>query len=796
MHLARAAIPYVALIAMTLAAYGPVWRHDFVDFDDEHYITQNPRVIQGLTGENIVWAWSNFHGKYWQPLSWLSLQWDAHWFSTRTPEGPIALSATAYHGQNLFWHIASACLLFALWRRLIGNDGCSFMVAMLFAVHPMHVESVAWAAERKDVLSVFFGILTVIMYVGYLRGGSRKSYLAMLAAYSASLLSKPMLITLPFVLLLLDYWPLGRMFVRVPAATESPARAANLRQLLLEKAPLFALAAIIAVVTWSAREETGAAVSLAELSVTARVANAVNAFGWYLASTFWPADLTVLYLHPRENWSLAGALAGGAVLMIVTGLAIWQARRRPWLIVGWLWFLGSLIPVIGLTQGGMQAWADRFSYWPHIGLFLVLVFAVAEFLARARMPAAIGWSAATIILLGLVTVTWTQVTHWQNTETLWNRALALDPENHRAHYYLGAFFQRQGQLDVSRRHAAEAVKLSPDYVEYYRLAGEVAMSLGLFADAAEHFFEILRRDSSDADAWYNLGLARLRQGKTENASRCFHKVLDLQPGSADARTGLGLAWWREGKRQQALEAFALAVRMNPREAEAWHGLGRGSLAQGDLLKAREHFTRALQIKPQFPKALSDIGVTLDHLNDRQQAVSCHLAAVQLAEQHDKSIASMGGVVSFPDSLALVVVFRCRLATSLNQMGETEAAKMQYLAALEHDPDWPTKFTLKAWWLATHADESVRDASQAYELATQAIQGAGNPTVAMLDALSAANAALGYFQQAARTARQAHDLAAATGELHRRDAIRQRLLLYEKGKAYVDHDSSDEPFSTH
>ena len=343
-----------ALLLLTVVAYQPVWSNGFVDFDDEPYITNNPHIVEGLTASGFRWAWTNDDAPYWAPVAWLSFLFDAQFFSGRSPGGDVVLSPAAFHGQNLFWHACSALLLFGLWRRLTGRRWRSFLVAALFAVHPMHVESVAWAIERKDVLSVFFGVLTLWAYVRYLEKPGRTRYLAVAATFLLSLLSKPMLITLPFVLLLLDYWPLGRW----QAAASPPRSAAGpvlnrglCKSLLLEKAPLFILAAVIAGVTLAARDRHGSLVSFDEIPLTDRAANALAAYGWYLSATFCPWRLAALYPHPRGNWSPLRVLAGAACLLAVTAFALRQARRRPWFLVGWLWFVIALAPVIGLAQG-------------------------------------------------------------------------------------------------------------------------------------------------------------------------------------------------------------------------------------------------------------------------------------------------------------------------------------------------------------------------------------------------------------------------------------------------------------
>jgi protein O-mannosyl-transferase len=447
----RAAALCAGLLALTAAAYLPLWQNGFVNYDDPLYITDNPEVKAGLSGPGCWWACTNDAAPYWVPLTWLSLQFDAHFFSTRGPQGEAALSPTAFHADNLAWHAAGALLLFAAFYRLTGARWRSFLVAALFAVHPMHVESVAWATERKDVLSGSFGALTLWAYVRYRESPGRLRYLGVAAAYALSLLAKPMLMTLPFVLLLLDYWPLGRW---------APGRGRRaLGRLVLEKAPLFALAAACAVLTLGEREHHGALVHLAEVPLSARLGNALTAYGWYLSATFWPTRLAILYPHPYQNWSAGQALAGAACLLGLTGLALWQARRRPWLLVGWLWFVGTLVPVIGLAQGGAQAWADRFSYWPHVGLFVAVSWGLGELAERVRLPHPARAAAAALALGALVALTWVQVGHWRNSTTVWEHALAVTEDNDRAHQYLAQAYRQEGREEEAVQHIGAAFRI-------------------------------------------------------------------------------------------------------------------------------------------------------------------------------------------------------------------------------------------------------------------------------------------------------------------------------------------------
>jgi protein O-mannosyl-transferase len=443
---------YLALAALTVAAYLPVWQNQFVDFDDLPWLLGNPDVTEGLTWSSFCRIWDPGTGEapYWMPLTWLSFQLDAQLFSSWTPAGECILSPVAFHGHNLFWHTAGVLLLFGFCRHLTGKPGPSFLIAALFAVHPMHVESVAWAIERKDVLSGFFGVLTLWAYVRYTEKPSWRRYAVVAVALLLSLLAKPMLITLPFLLLLLDYWPLRRMRSR---------DAKPVAELILEKLPLVVIALVIAVITLAMRERRGSLVSLGTISLSARIANAPIAYHWYLLSTFWPTRLAVLYPHPYDNWSLGSALLGATMLLACTGLAWRQARRRPWLIVGWLWFVTALVPVIGFAQGGKQAWADRFSYWAHLGLFLAVVLELAAWSERGGVSARICRFAAAAVLGCLAFLTWQQVGVWRDTPTLWQHALRITHDNDQAHEHLARYYYVEGQSELCQLHIHEAARI-------------------------------------------------------------------------------------------------------------------------------------------------------------------------------------------------------------------------------------------------------------------------------------------------------------------------------------------------
>jgi hypothetical protein len=445
------------LVVLSLVAYSPLRENGFIDYDDENFITKNPHLVEGSTWSEICWAWTNGEAPYWMPLTWLTLELDG-WLSPTPPGDPPGLSPVVVHSQNLFWHTGAALLLFGLFRRLTGSLWRSFLVAALFDVHPMHVESVAWAIERKDVLMAFFGLVTLHAYLSYVQRPGWVPYLAMSAAFLASLLAKPMLITLPLLLLVLDFWPLCRL--QWPATPRGgPATAEHVRvplkQLIYEKIPIFAIAFMCAIPAMEHRM----APTYVTIPLSARVMNAFSGYGWYLSATFYPSELGILYPHPQREWSWARALAGAGTLAAVTALAIWQRHGQPWLLAGWVWFVLTLAPVIGLSQSGAQAWADRFSYWPHIGLFVAVVWGLGGLVGSARLPRWICGCLCVLVLGWLVVLTQAQVAYWKDSITVWEHALAVTTRNDFAHQRLSICYRRVGRDADAEHHLHEALRI-------------------------------------------------------------------------------------------------------------------------------------------------------------------------------------------------------------------------------------------------------------------------------------------------------------------------------------------------
>jgi hypothetical protein len=447
------------LLAMTALVYGQLWNNDFIDLDDETLIRDNPHVVEGLTYQGFGWAWGS-ESPYWMPITWLTFQLDSSLGSAFGSDSPTSnsLNPAVFHGQNLFWHICNVQLLFGLFLRLTGMPWRSFLVAALFAVHPMHVESVAWAIERKDVLMCFFGLLSLFCYVYYVEKRSWVSYLSMLIAYQASLMCKPMLLTLPLILVLLDYWPLRRFHltsVQTIAGPSRDVRQKQLRSLMLEKVPMLAVAIAMAIQTMATRNGN----PMPDVGLFDRLMNSFIGYANYLTKTFYPHGLAAFYPHAGVNWQLVPVLVGAGLMFCCTAVSLYYAKSWRWLSVGWFWFALSLVPVIGLTQGGHQGWADRFSYWPHIGLFLAVVWGSAELAHRFRIPSIIKGTVCALALGTLMILTWIQVGYWRNSIVLWEHAIAVTEDNSFAHERLSVWYRREGRLEEATYHAREAWRI-------------------------------------------------------------------------------------------------------------------------------------------------------------------------------------------------------------------------------------------------------------------------------------------------------------------------------------------------
>lgn len=484
----------LALTAATLAVFGQVRDHDFITYDDCEYVVQNPHVRPGLTLDGLAWALTSTRASNWHPLSWLSHMTDCDLYG---------LNPSGHHLNSLLFHAANTLLLLLLLKRMTGALWRSFLVAALFALHPLHVESVAWVAERKDVLSALFWMLTLLAYAGYSKRPGIRRYLLALAFFGLGLMAKPMLVTLPFVMLLLDYWPLRRLkWERAPTGL-----------LLMEKIPFFLLSAATSVVTFMVQQKWGAVVQ--EIPLGIRFANALCSYGVYLAKVFWPISLAFHYPHPLGSipaWQVAGS---GVFLVCMTYLSFRFSSRLPYLTVGWLWYLGTLIPVIGIIQVGSHAMADRYTYIPLIGPFIALSWGTADI--TSRWPRVKGPSVALWICL-LVSFgigSWVQAETWKDSMTLYRHAIRVTAGNLTAHQNLGNVLAREGRLNEAAEHIREVLRLRPGHAPAHNNLANVLVKQGRIDEGIAHYREALRIRPDFPEARFNLELAMERNSQKE-----------------------------------------------------------------------------------------------------------------------------------------------------------------------------------------------------------------------------------------------------------------------------------------
>ncbi|MGA2243203.1 MAG: tetratricopeptide repeat protein [Verrucomicrobiota bacterium] len=605
------------LAAMTLAVYWPVIHCDFVNYDDTDYFTSNTHVLAGLTPGNIAWAFTTWDTSNWHPLTWLSLMLDVDLFG----QGP-----TGSHVTNLLFHLANTGLLFLLLRRLTAMTWRSAFVAALFALHPLHVESVAWISERKDVLSTFFGLLALFFYAGYARrvtGGrcqvtrpekvnpasvlSRVTchpslfYSLALLFFALGLMSKPMLVTWPFLMLLLDYWPLERFTLHGLRYTPSLHHSITPPfRLLLEKLPFFVLSAISCVVTLLVQQKGGALVALVRISLAGRIENVFVSYARYLGKTFWPVALGNPYPHPG-HWA-AGLVVFSAVLVIgLSVAALWLGRKLPFVPVGWFWFVGTLIPVIGLVQVGGQSMADRYSYLPLVGLFVILAWGGGELWLRRCWPKPFIVLAAGLLLAAGAWRTRIQVGYWQNTETLFQHTTAVTQNNIVACNKLGSFYSRQGRMTEAMDYYARALQINPNDPDVLYDQGNAFAQRGDWDNAIRSYRHALQFTLDQADILNNLGFALAAEKQFADAIACFEAALKLKPDYADAHNNLATVLFIQKRFDEAVRHFREALRITPDNPQIYSNLGDALVKQGQTVEAVRCYQEALRLKPGDPQ---------------------------------------------------------------------------------------------------------------------------------------------------------------------------------------------------
>ena len=619
----------IVLAIAILAVFLQVKDHAFITLDDTLCVTENPHVQAGLTIENLKWAFTTTHAPYWHPLTWLSHMLDVQLFG---------LKAGGHHLVNVFFHIANTLLLFLVLRRMTKTLWRSAFVAALFALHPLHVESVAWVTERKDVLSTLFWILTLGAYTYYAERPGYRRYLLVLVCFVLGLMSKPMLVTLPFVLLLLDFWPIGRLQPAKHAGPDSlnsvrpqdpprkkrksadiatekaadreewlvyPLRWRVMRPLLVEKAPLLVFAALSSVITIINQQR--AMVSLQAMPVDARIANALVSYVKYIGMMIWPFDLAVFYPHPDKQpvWLVLGA---ALALAVVTFLVIRKTNRFPYLVVGWLWYLGTLLPVIGLFQAGSQEMADRFTYVPMVGILIMVAWGIPDSLKKwGHRKTALGILSG-IAILACAVLTWAQVQLWRDSITLFSHTLKVTRDNFIAHNNMGTALSDQGKIEEAITHYRSALRIAPGYDEAWNNLGSAYGKSGQTAKAIEAIRQALRINPEYDVAWNNLGNAYGGNGETAKAIEALQQAIRINTMYTKAWNNIGIAYAESGRTDEAIEAFLRCLHIKPGQADVWSNLAFAYRKHGQTAKAINAYREALRINPLYVNALFGLGV--------------------------------------------------------------------------------------------------------------------------------------------------------------------------------------------
>jgi tetratricopeptide (TPR) repeat protein len=766
------------LALLTAAVYARAVTNDFVDWDDEPYVTDNEFVLDGLAGRSIAWAWDfdTEHGGNWHPLTSMSHMLDVELF---------AVDPAGHHAVNVVLHVLNTLLLFGLLFWSTRARWPAAVVAALFALHPLHVESVAWVSERKDVLSTAFGLGALWAYAAWTRGGSWSRYVLALVLFACGLMSKPMLVTWPFVLLLFDHWPLGRW----PGV--------SLRRLLLEKLPFFALSGASAAVTFLVQRTAGAVTS-DKVAFPHRLENVLISYVRYLGKTFWPDDFTCLYPHTYglagNPWPWWGLLLGGLLLLGVTGLAL---RSRRYALVGWLWYLGTLVPVIGFVQVGSQGMADRYTYVPLIGVFVMIAYGGADLARRQEGRGSAGGSLKTVgavtalVVAALSVRTFVQIGVWRDSRTLFENAVRVEPSPITASN-LGTVYRELGMTEEALNTLRYAIEISEEHAPGHFNLGVVLHEEGRHEEAEAAYRATIDLDPNYALARRNLGIVLLELGENEEAVGELRIAEALEYDDADTHFKLGQAWNAVGQKEAAIRSLREAVRLNPEHPVAYLDLGTLLEGRGEYAEAKEILTKAVAIDPWSNVAVHNLGVTLGRLGENEEALAAYRKSLELEPSYTRAHNNIASLLRAQHRFEETIPhYEALIALQPSDPAPHHGLGLVY-QALNRPPDrirhlreavrlGGTNAELPlAWALATACEEEHRGPAEALELATAVVGRLSVDAVGPLDVLAAAQASAGRYQEAIATIERALKIA----DPRQTSVLNQRLARYQSGEAYV------------
>ncbi len=618
----RTLLIYLLLVVSVLLVFWQVSECEFVNYDDNVYMIENPHVNRGISLESVVWAFTQPHCSMWHPLASLSHMLDCELFG---------LNPSWHHLTNLLFHTASTLLLFGILKRGTGVVWPGAFVAAAFALHPLNVESIAWIAERKNVLSAFFWMLTIAVYIRYAQRPNVVRFLLLVLVFSLTIMAKPFVVTLPFVLLLLDYWPLGRFKWHRQDGTGKLAK--SVWHLVAEKIPLFILSAILSVITYLAQQQGGVMEEGRKFSLVVRIANALVSYAGYIGRMFWPRRLAVFYPHPGDTVSIQAAVVGAVLLVVVSVFVFRLGRRYKYLPVGWLWYLGTLVPVIGLVQVGNQAMADRYAYLPLIGLFIIVAWGAADLPARWRYRKMVLGVSAAAVLLALGICSRLQLRYWRNTIALFEHTLAVTDNNYMAHFCLIAPLREQGKFDQANKHNREALRIKPDWAKAHNAMGDALLESGRVNEAIGYLTEALRLRPNFAAAHNNIGVAFNRRNEIDKAIAHCARAVQIAPERADTHYNLGIALMRKGRLNDAIGCWLETVRLDPDNHRARNNLGTAFYQQGRIDLAIAHWKEAARLNPDDPMVHNNLGEVLAAQGRLDEAITEYREVLRIDPGH-------------------------------------------------------------------------------------------------------------------------------------------------------------------
>jgi len=644
------AVIIIFLIFICLAAFGRITGNGFINFDDQGYVTGNYQIQHGINFQTVKWALTTTYFSYWHPLTWLSYALDWSLFGA---------NAGGHHLVSLLLHIAAAIFLFLFLNKTTNNIWPSAFAAAFFALHPLRVESVAWASERKDVLSMFFAMPCLWAYAFYAQKTSVSKYLLCLILFTLALMSKPTMVTLPFLLMLLDYWPLRRWQKALDGQKKGFH---SIGGLILEKIPFFCLVIAVSILTFLAQNEKGTVASVETISFINRIGNAILSYAAYLEKTIWPFNLAVFYPYelPLPLWKV---LISGFIFLCITLASFYYIKKLPFLFAGWFIYLGTLVPVIGLVQVGSQAMADRYTYMPSVGISFMLTWGILYLVKRENIRKKVLFPAGVAILIFLSVLTWKQCGYWKDSIKLWNHALQVTKNNFMAHGNLGLELFNKGKTDEALIHYNKALLINPNLPVVHQDRGVAYVELGQYQKALEDFRKAVSISPDYADAYYNMGTTLVILTRYESAIDNFNEAIRLYPSFSNAYYNRGLAYHKIGRYRDALDDFSKDISFRPDHADAYYNRGSLYISMGQYQQAIEDMSSVIRLKPdnssayfnrsnayvalsQYQKAIDDLSAVIkldpksfDSYNNRgalyiqlgwyQQALNDYTTAIQL-----------------------------------------------------------------------------------------------------------------------------------------------------------------------